>query len=591
MKIGYRSFFVLASIIFFICCYYYYPFLSDDSLISLRYVQRFLEGKGLSWNDGHPVEGYSNLLWVLATSALGKLGLDLIFSVRLLGILCSLGTIGVILNHFRTQNIKREYVFIAIILLITTPCFAVWGIGGLEQPLYAFLFTLVLAEVSFILKNNNLKRIGWLSIWLGLLAITRPDGFLFTILASIFLLFIHRRKRGDLIKIGFTVLLIPTLFLLSQIAFRYSYYGELVPNTALVKAKITIHYILRGGFYNLRAFLGTLLLSGSGVYFLYILVIKKRNLFGVYLLLNLAAWLSYTTLVGGDIFPAFRHYYIVLVLFTFAIIFGLKSVKEIQFNNNKKIIIIILLAVNAYSQTFFTDNENTMIERWEFRGMRLGKTLKNTFSDQTLLAVTVAGCIPYSSELPTIDMLGLNDYYIPRHPPKNFGTGTLAHELGDGDYIMRRNPDIIVFHTGFDFKIDLNVGDQLKANKIFISNYLPIIAESKNEKYVLYFNKNGKSVGIKKGNNSLKIPGYFFKNSSDNISLFLNNKLLKKMEAGKTYHITIDNIPTGNWEIKESAGENINFQSKVSQKNNQLYLLITPKNKMFLETLELERKD
>ena len=51
----------------------YWRFLADDSLISLRYSERLLEGKGLTWNDDLPVEGYSNLLWVLACAGVGAL--------------------------------------------------------------------------------------------------------------------------------------------------------------------------------------------------------------------------------------------------------------------------------------------------------------------------------------------------------------------------------------------------------------------------------------------------------------------------------------------------------------------------------------
>ena len=63
-------------------------FLSDDALISLRYADRLIQGRGLTWNDDEPpVEGYSNLLWVLAVSALGMLGVNLILSARILGCL------------------------------------------------------------------------------------------------------------------------------------------------------------------------------------------------------------------------------------------------------------------------------------------------------------------------------------------------------------------------------------------------------------------------------------------------------------------------------------------------------------------------
>ncbi|MDR6157429.1 arabinofuranosyltransferase [Chryseobacterium sp. SLBN-27] len=418
MKTGYYSFFLFILVIFSLGCYYYYPFLSDDSLISLRYVQRFIDGKGLTWNDGHPVEGYSNLLWILIISFLGKLGMDLILAARILGIACSIGTLAVISSYFNAKNSKKEYVFLAVFLLVTTPCFTVWAIGGLEQPLYIFLLTLTLTEVSKIV-NDRSERMYLLPLWLGLLAITRPDGFLFTILTAIFLLFVFRKNRKDLIKVTLVVL-VPSLFLLGQLIFRYNFYGELVPNTALVKVKITLHHVLRGGFYIFKAFFGTLLLSSLGLYFLFYLVYKKKNLFGFYLLLNVAAWTAYVITVGGDIFPAFRHYYVVLIIFVFAIIFGLN---EMQFSFKTKIIkigFIVILLLNPFIQLLIPDNQNAIYERWEFRGMKLGETLKSTFPENTLIAVTAAGCIPYSSELPTIDMLGLNDYYTPRHPPKKF---------------------------------------------------------------------------------------------------------------------------------------------------------------------------
>ena len=59
------------------------PFFADDGFISLRYAQRLLEGRGLTWTDGEAVEGYSNLLWVLGCAGLGALGLDLVTAARL----------------------------------------------------------------------------------------------------------------------------------------------------------------------------------------------------------------------------------------------------------------------------------------------------------------------------------------------------------------------------------------------------------------------------------------------------------------------------------------------------------------------------
>ena len=593
MKFGYRIFFIIAVIIFFLSCFYYYPFISDDSLISLRYVQRFIEGKGLNWTDGHPVEGYSNFLWILGVSVLGKLGIDLIVAARILGILCSIGTIWTILTYFRTQPVKKELVFLAVTLLVTTPCFAVWAIGGLEQPLYVLLVTLTFVEVLRIVSSNDFRKIYHLSVWLGLLALTRPDGYLFTIITSLFLLFVYRQKKELLLKIGIATIFVPTLFLISQLVFRYVYYGELVPNTALVKVKITIHHILRGGFYHVKAFFGTLLLSLLGLYGMYILVFKKKNVFGFYILLITTAWVSYVTLVGGDIFPAFRHYYVVLIFFTFAIILGLDAINlnKINFSNNKFISgVIAVLILNAFIQTQFKDNQNAVNERWEFRGMKLGERLKVTFPDKTLIAVTAAGCIPYSSELPAIDMLGLNDYYIPRHPPADFGTGPLAHELGDARYVMSRHPDIIIFNTGAPLLF--NIGDQLKANKTFNSDYIKLLATERGAEYIMFLNKYGKHAGIKMTENELKIPGYLFTHPKDTTSAFIGQKLLRAVYTGSTYVISLRHIPDKKWKVKSiESSKNVKFQTTIVQENQELKVFVKPNQNALLESVVLIGKD
>ncbi|WP_153392108.1 glycosyltransferase family protein [Chryseobacterium vaccae] len=592
MKFGYRLFFILSLIVFFLTCYFYYPFFSDDSLISLRYAQRFLEGKGLTWNDGHPVEGYSNLLWVLGVSLFGKLGIDLIFSARILGILCTVGMIGTILRYFSQQPVKKEFVFFGVGLLVTTPTLAVWAVGGLEQPMYALLVTLVIIEVLKIVNTGSLKRGLYLSVWLGLLALTRPDGFLFTLLASFFLLATNLKNRTQLAKIVLFSFIIPSLFLLGQLAFRYTYYGEIVPNTALVKVKVTLHHILRGGYYQLRAFVGTLIISSLGLYFLYILVFRKKNITGFYFLLNIAAWAGYVTSVGGDIFPANRHYYVLLIFFTFAIILGLNVSPQFNFKQKKiQSVLIPALIINAIIQLFIPQNYRAAKERWEFRGMELGQELKNTFPDNTLIAVTAAGCIPYSSELPTVDMLGLNDYYLPRHPPANFGNGALGHELGDANYVLERNPDIIIFNTGsipfFSF------GEQMTRDQRFTDGFSRVDLRLKNEDYILYFNKYSKNTGINLVKNELTVPGYFFKNTTDTLSVFKQNKLVKNMIKGNTYTVVLKSIPSKKWAVKSvnHQKDNDKLQSTVAQNGGVIKISVIPTHNILLESLVVEAED
>lgn len=486
--------------------------------------------------------------------------------------------------HFKKQNVKKEYVFFALLLLATTPSFAVWAIGGLEQPLYVLLITLVITEVYKIIHQENFKRLYILSIWLGLLALTRPDGFLFTILTAGFLLYIKRENKKSISTILGSIILIPSIFLLGQLMFRYQYYGEWVPNTALVKVKVTLHHILRGGYYNFKAFIGTIVLSSLGFYSLFLLAVNRKNIFGCYLLLNIVAWVSYITMVGGDIFPAFRHYYVILIFFVFAITAGIQYASKIDLKNKKvKILLAISLILNVFVQTYIPANQYAKNERWEFDGMMLGNKLKNIFPENTLIAVTAAGCIPYSSELPTIDMLGLNDHYLARNPPPGFGDGPLAHELGDANYVIRRNPDIIIF--GIGSQPIFNVGDQLRGNKIFIKNYTKVSIKNKNNRTMLFFNKYGANTGIKFKERNLIIPGYLFKNEIDNINFFEKSKLIKSIKKEKKYSLEINKSEFGSVKFESNLSENSCIETKIFESKEAINVILWSKKDTLIENL------
>jgi hypothetical protein len=73
-----------------------------------------------------------------------------------------------------------------------------------------------------------------------------------------------------------------------------------------------------------------------------------------------------------------------------------------------------------------------------------GEILRDRFPPDSLVALNPAGMIPYYSELPTIDMLGLNDLHI-AHEGKRDAMMRFAHQVGDGAYVLRREPDVILF--------------------------------------------------------------------------------------------------------------------------------------------------
>lgn len=80
-----------------------------------------------------------------------------------------------------------------------------------------------------------------------------------------------------------------------------------------------------------------------------------------------------------------------------------------------------------------------------------GKWLKQNVAPGTWIAVDAAGQVPYFSELPALDMFGINDLHIGRMPVANLGSGTPGHEKFDLGYIIARAPQyVVIYGTLFD---------------------------------------------------------------------------------------------------------------------------------------------
>jgi hypothetical protein len=106
------------------------------------------------------------------------------------------------------------------------------------------------------------------------------------------------------------------------------------------------------------------------------------------------------------------------------------------------------------------------------------------------VALNPAGIIPYYSQLPTIDMLGLNNVYI-AHAGKRDYSLWYAHQAGDGAYVLSQKPNIIIF-TGLTLSAEPGdfISDQeIWASQDFKANYK--LTEWSGIGYV-YMRQNGK---------------------------------------------------------------------------------------------------
>ena len=558
-KYTYIWFILIASVfitIFVINAIGYLSFIEDDALISLRYVKRFVAGEGLTWTNGPKVEGYSNLLWILLCSAISIFGIEPIDSARILGFALNSAIIMALVWYFLKNNniYKSAAAMTAAALIAFSGPFAVWTVGGLEQPLVAFLLCLgILFLIDPISQNRTDFRSFILpGIFLGLLSLTRPDGILFPAVIALFYFILNRfRKQAFLISLKF--FLIPFSFYLLQLAFRLIYYGEWIPNTALVKVSFSSSHFWHGLQYTLEGIINLLPLFLLLLFSIYIIFkAKKFSSIAIILSGSLLLWLIYLTIVGGDIFPGRRHFVPVILISVILISLAISQLNELKNHYPKSLLLFVLPFIAAFAYMQYDDKENLRVkeENWEQNGQAIGLLLKKAFHrEQPLLAVTSAGCIPYWSELPSLDMLGLNDYYLPRHKPKNFGYEWIAHELSDANYIMSQKPDIVIYNMSrlgrsAVLRAEIELYNHKDFKKLY-SGMTVFCREPQQKDIMVFFRKDSEKIGIRHFGDTLYIPGYLIANNPTiTVSMLdLNNNLVclvNKKNPAYLYDIQLD---------------------------------------------------
>jgi len=162
---------------------------SDDAFISFRYAQNLVEGKGLVYNAGERVEGYSNFLWTLLVVLGMELKLDPIDVTNALGVisfaLTVLTFIYISWRLFKDNHPWGVFLPLTALCLLAQAHFREFATGGLETSFFTFLISLGFAGLIFSKSRRGYLLTG---LALVLVALTRPDGIIFYVLSFLFLI-------------------------------------------------------------------------------------------------------------------------------------------------------------------------------------------------------------------------------------------------------------------------------------------------------------------------------------------------------------------------------------------------------------------
>jgi len=539
---------------------HYYPFFSDDALISLRYAERLASGRGLTWTDGERVEGYSDLLWILLLAPFSAAGLPTITTARVLDFLGAVAGIALVSCAARPFRPRLERALGGGLALALAAPVAVWSIAGLEHG--AMIGTLV-AALLLTERAVGPTAPAWRPLLLAgaalaALVLFRIDGFVLAGAVGVGALLARRPwRRGEALRAARTLAwlaALPAVALAGQAAFRLAYYGAWLPNTAVAKVSLNVGRLLLG-WQHVRTGYGAILpmvllaLVGAGV------SLRRAPRGRVAIPLTVAlAWTGYLILIGGDIFPGWRQLLLALVALATLIAEGAAQAAPRLGLGPVVATTVPVLLLTLPDQLRDLENIRARHERWEWDGLSIGHLLRTTVGDRApLLAVDAAGALPYWSGLPSLDMLGLNDAYIAHHPPASFGKGGIGHELGDGDYVLRRAPDIIAFNNAAGYrKPQFLSGRQMLRRPEFTRNYqlVPVVGRIGNRAAGdLFIRREGGKLSVVRSEAGLEIPGWFFASDRARATLGRHGDLVTPVSDAVPGDLPPLEVPAGTYRL------------------------------------------
>lgn len=403
----------------------------DDAFITLRYARNLALGRGLVYNVGEYVEGYTNFLWTVLMSVPGHLGIDPVGFGHLLSLAAMVVTV-VATVRLATACLGSEVLGnVAGLVLVGDFTFIAYGTGGLETQLQTALVTSALlivvgAHVRGVqVSTRGLVAAGVLS---AAAVLTRMDSvvLLSPAIGLLVLDEVRRGRPGSEVLARLTALAGPMLILLVPwTVWRYATYGSLLPNTAVAKHQGLVVSVLQAASYL------TLFLLASGLAVLvpalfirgrYVLRQRPMPLVAA----TLVAWLAYLCMVGSD-FMEFRFMVAALPMISILATALLVSIRSHRWQLTVVAVLILALPVHAigfrgvanvdpvgHLHAYVSDPDRGWLRLGELLGESLGggPEAEEPGSGAPVLAVTAAGALPYEARLRTVDMLGLTDSWV-----------------------------------------------------------------------------------------------------------------------------------------------------------------------------------
>ena len=433
----------------------------DDAYIFYVYAKNLLDGNGLTYN-GTIVWGFTSVLWVFLLSLVGLIGIPIHIGGEILSLLS--GGFALFATYFLGRSVRLNpfYALLPVLLLSMAGDFAFYASVGLEQVLFIALVAISTALIFFSIQDDSISVIGIAAI-MALMIMTRPEGMLFFVLLLLMWSIKSKSVKNPLVCGLLVICFLAPFWVILRINF-----GDWLPNTYYAKSNAGLANLQHGLDYIVRNLARYSLLLFFILASLFYKIFRKENIKLIFLLIISLIWILYIIFQGGDNMVGGRVIIPILpLIYVFIVYFASQK-------NSKSVILIMLLGVGQIISYSLDKSVHRHINNWRKDyniRKKAGFYLKNNFESDTIVALNPAGIIPYYSGFQTIDMLGLNDYYI-GHNGKRDRSLRFAHQTGDGAYVLSKEPDVILFGGTLEIRPGHNIsGREIWRSEEFHNNY------------------------------------------------------------------------------------------------------------------------
>ena len=191
------------------------PLAAEDAYITFRYARNLVAGHGLVFNPGERVMGFTSPLWTLWIALGIRVGGDPMIWARISAVFADAVTL-LLVTSMLARSVSKVPALIFGVFFAMWPYFSAVAVSGMENgPMLALIVVAAaLAERRSALAGPALAA----------LALSRPEG-----LAAAAFLALGARPRDRLIA---------ALIALAGLTALYLYYGTVLPQSVIAKARI-----------------------------------------------------------------------------------------------------------------------------------------------------------------------------------------------------------------------------------------------------------------------------------------------------------------------------------------------------------------